>query len=140
MQNRLVTAAAAVVVAAGAAGCAEQAETAERNAARVTVDGNTRTMDAVSCTQVGWLLTIDTTAGPARARVMLRLEGDGPSTETINLQDIDGFYGVAGHGVGNAEATFADNAYTITGTAEGSNPAADPGKTRTANFRIEADC
>jgi ipoprotein LpqH len=39
----------------------------------------------------------------------------------------------------DADVTFADGVYTITGTARGSNPD-DPSTPRTAPFRIEVRC
>jgi lipoprotein LpqH len=139
MQQRLVASAAAMVIVACVAGCAERAQTPPRNTAQVTVDGTTRTMDTVSCTQVDWLLTVETGADPTHIRALLRLESDGPSPETVNIENFDGFYGVSGKGVGDVDAAFVNDTYTITGTAEGSNPN-DSTTPRTAPFKIEARC
>jgi lipoprotein LpqH len=138
MQNRLVTAAALIVV-AGASACAVEPTAGEQKAGRITLDGNARSAEDVSCTQVKWLLVIETTAGAASTRSTLQLEGEKPTVETVNISNFDGFNGVAGQGIGKAEAAFVDGAWTISGTAEGSVPN-EPGKQRTAPFRIEAPC
>ena len=60
-----------------------------------------------------------------------------PISPLVNIHDFDGFSGVAGEGAGSADVSLANNAYVITGTAEGSD-LKNPGKTRTEPFRIEA--
>jgi ipoprotein LpqH len=136
MQNRM---AAALVVVAATAGCAEQAPAEREETGRITVDGATHATQTVSCEQYQWSLIIHTTAGPGRARALLQLGGEQPTVRTVSIANFDGFNGVAGEGVGSVEASAAEGTYTITGTAEGSDPDS-PGKTRTAPFEIEAPC
>lgn len=138
MTNRLLSATAVVV--AAAAGCATQHSPPQHQTSQITVGDNTRAVNTVSCMQIGSLLKIDTTAEPAHVRAILQLEGAKPTLKTLSIEDFDGFYGVAGEGIGNADATFADGAYTITGTARGSNSNTEPGQSKTTDFRIEARC
>jgi lipoprotein LpqH len=136
MKNRL---AAAMIVVAAASGCAEEATAEREETGRITIDGTTHTTRTVACEQVQWSLIIRTTAGPGHARAFLQLGGEQPTVKTVNIANFDGFNGVAGEGHGSVEASLVDGTYTITGTAEGSDPE-NPGKTRTAPFRIEAFC
>jgi ipoprotein LpqH len=135
MQNRLL---ATLVVVAAASGCGAQEPTAERKeTGRITVDGTTHATGAVFCDQYDWSLIIRTAAGPGHARAFLQLGGEQPTVRTVSFANFDGFNGVAREG--SADASAAEGTYTITGTAEGSDPE-NPGKTRTAPFEIEAPC
>jgi lipoprotein LpqH len=136
MERRLVAAATALILVG--AGCSEQQGLKERTG-RITVDGNTASTQAVSCTQIELVMVIETTAGPGHVRSFLQLGGQSPIAETVNIDDFQGFSGVAGEGVGRVQVSSADSTYTITGTAEGSDPV-NPGKMRTAAFTIEAPC
>jgi ipoprotein LpqH len=138
--SRLVAVAAAALVAiAGTSGCTEQEKKLPQPTARVTVNGNSRTTHAISCTQLQWTLTIDVTAGPARATAVVQLAGDKPSPTSVDIADFDGFTGTSGQGVGDVDVTFADNTYTITGHAQRTN-SDNPNNPTTATFRIEAQC
>jgi hypothetical protein len=140
MHNRPVVAAviASVVVVTGS-GCYGRAKTLPQKTARITVADNSRTSHAVSCTQVQSLLTIDIGAAPAHARVLLRLDPDQPTPQTVDINDFNGFTGVANAAAGQAEAAFTDSTYTITGSAEGPD-LEHPDTRRTASFQIEAQC
>ena len=69
--------------------------------------------------------------------MILQLSGEKPIAKTINIENFDGFNGVSGEAVGDADASFADGTYTITGTAQGANPN-HPNGPRTVPFRINA--
>jgi ipoprotein LpqH len=107
--------------------------------ARITVDNNTRTSHTVTCNQVQWLLTANITAAPASVRVLLKLDSEKPKLESVNINNFVGFTGVADAGAGDATAVFANDTYTITGTAEGSQ-LNDPRVSVTAPFKIEMGC
>ena len=139
MQNRSIAVAAALMVVAGTAGCGEEAKPERAKNTRITVGSKTQTTQEVSCTQLGWSVIIETKSGPARTRSFLQIGGEKPIAKTVDIHDFDGFSGVAGGGAGSADASLANNAYVITGTAEGSDPE-NPGKTRTMPFRIETPC
>ncbi|OHV04725.1 hypothetical protein BKN37_08700 [Mycobacterium talmoniae] len=107
--------------------------------ARITVDGNSRTSHAISCTQVQSLLTVEIGVAPGRVRALLELEPDKPIPQTVDIDNFNGFRGVANAGVGKAQATFGGSTYTITGTAEGTDPD-HPDRAKAASFQIEAQC
>jgi ipoprotein LpqH len=137
--KRLVTAVvSASLVAASCSGCLQDNKVAQKTA-RITVDNNTRTSHAVTCSQVEWLLTADIAAAPANVRVLLKLDPDKPKVESIHIDNFAGFSGVADSGAGDSKIAFANNSYTITGTAEGSQ-VNDPRVSFTAPFKIEVGC
>jgi hypothetical protein len=137
--SRFVTAAVTVlVVVASCAGCFKSDKVAQKTA-RITVNNSSRTSHAVTCDQVQWLLTANISAAPANVRVLLKLDSDKPKLESVNIDDFAGFTGVADAGAGEANATFANGKYTITGTAEGSQRN-DPRLSLTAPFKIEVGC
>jgi ipoprotein LpqH len=137
--RRLITAAVgASLVAASCSGCSTN-DKATQKTARVTVDKNTRTSHAVSCSQVDWLLTANISAAPATVRVLLRLDPETPKVESVHFDNFAGFSGVSDSGAGQAKIRFANNTYTITGTAEGSQ-LNDPRISVTAPFTIEVGC
>lgn len=139
MRRRLITATVgASLLAAACSGCFTDNKVTQKTA-RITVDNQTRTSHAVSCSQVDWLLTADISAAPANVRVLLKLDSDKPNVESVHFDNFEGFSGVADAGAGNAKIRFANNTYTITGTAEGSK-LNDPRVSMTAPFTIEVGC
>jgi hypothetical protein len=139
MQNRVLCVAVISVVFACTAGCGEEAKPERAKNARITVGSKTQTTKELSCTQVDWSMIIETRSGPARTHSLLQIGGEKPIAKTVEIQNFEGFNGVAGEGAGSADVSLTNNAYVITGTAEGSDPN-NPGKTRTVPFRIEAPC
>jgi lipoprotein LpqH len=138
--RRLVAAAvSAAVVVALCSGCISRDDKVTQKTARITVDKNTRTSHAVSCSQVEWLLTANITAAPASVRVLLKLDTETPKVESVHFDNFAGFSGVSDSGAGQAKIRFANNTYTITGTAEGSQ-LDDPRVSVTAPFTIEVGC
>jgi len=139
MGRRLITAAVgASLVAASCAGCFTDDKVTQKTA-RITVDKNTRTSHAVTCNQVDWLLTANISAAPANVRVLLKLDPETPKVESVHFDNFAGFSGVSDSGAGEAKVRFANNTYTITGTAQGSQ-LNDPRVSMTAPFSIEVGC
>jgi len=137
--RRFITAAvSASLVAASCSGCFTN-DKATQKTARITVDNNTRTSHAVSCSQVNWLLTANISAAPATVRVLLKLDSETPKVESVHFDNFAGFSGVSDSGAGQAKIRFANNTYTITGTAEGSQ-LNDPRVSVTAPFTVEVGC
>jgi ipoprotein LpqH len=137
--RRLITAAvSASLLAALCSGCFTD-DKATQKTARITVDKNTRTSHAVTCSQVDWLLTANISAAPANVRVLLKLDTETPKVESVHFDNFAGFSGVSDSGLGQAKIRFANNTYTITGTAEGSQ-LNDPRVSVTAPFTIEVGC
>ncbi len=139
MGRRLITAAvSASLVTASCAGCFTDDKVTQKTA-RITVDKNTRTSHAVTCNQVEWLLTANISAAPANVRVLLKLDPETPKVESVNFDNFAGFSGVSDSGAGEAKVRFANNTYTITGTAQGSQ-LNDPRVSMTTPFTIEVGC
>jgi hypothetical protein len=126
------------LVAASCSGCSTDDKVTQKTA-RITVDNTTRTSHAVSCSQVDWLLTANISAAPANVRVLLKLDPETPKVESVHFDNFAGFSGVSDSGAGEAKIRFANNTYTITGTAEGSQ-LNDPRISVTAPFTIEVGC
>ena len=139
MGRRLITAAVtASLVAAACSGCFTDDKTTQKTA-RITVDKNTRTSHAVTCSQVDWLLTANISVAPANVRVLLKLDPETPKVESVHFDNFAGFSGVSDSGAGEAKVRFANNTYTITGTAQGSQ-LNDPRISMTTPFTIEVGC
>jgi lipoprotein LpqH len=137
--RRLITAAvSASLLAASCSGCFSNDKTTQKTA-RITVDNNTRTSHAVTCSQVDWFLTANISAAPANVRVLLKLDTETPKVESVHFDNFAGFSGVSDSGAGQAKLRFANNTYTISGTAEGSQ-LNDPRISVTAPFTIEVGC
>jgi ipoprotein LpqH len=140
VRGRFVAAALiASVLVASCSACLVHTEKLPQKTARITVNNITRTSHAVACSQVQWLLTANISAAPARVNVVLKLDSDKPKAESVNINDFEGFTGVADAGAGNATVTFADGTYTITGEAQGSEREA-PSISMTAPFKIAMGC
>jgi ipoprotein LpqH len=137
--DRSVAAAAALIVIAGVAGCSQETKPERATSAKITVDGTTQTTEDISCTQVDWALTIKTTLGPSQTASFLQIGGQQPTAKTVNIENFNGFFGVAGEGVGKTDVALDKNDYVISGTAQGSDRD-HPGVTRPASFRIQAHC
>ncbi len=139
MGGRFVTAAVTVlVVAASCAGCFSSAKVTEQTA-RITVDNNTRTSHAVTCSQVNWLLTANISAAPANVKVLLRLDPEKPTVESVHFDNFVGFSGVSNSGAGESKIHVANDTYTITGTASGTQ-LNDPRVSVTQPFTVEVGC
>ena len=140
MGRRLFTVAVSTaLVAATCSGCFLHEENPAQKTARITVDNNSRTSHACTCSQVDWLLTANIIAAPANVRVLLKLDTDKPKLESVDINNFAGFTGVADAGAGDATVVFAHGNYTITGSAEGSQ-LNDPRISFTTPFKIEVGC
>jgi hypothetical protein len=84
-------------------------------------------------------MTIKTTSGSTRTGTFLETGGEKPIARTVDISNFEGFNGVAGEGIGETDVSLADGDFVISGTAEGYSPD-DPGKKRSAPFRIETSC
>lgn len=139
MHDRSVATAAALILIAGVAGCSQETKPERAKGAKITVDGTTQTTENISCTQVDWALTIKTTLGPSQTSSYLQIGGRQPTATTVNIENFNGFFGVAGEGVGQTDVSLDKDDYVVSGTAMGSDRN-HPGQTRPASFRIQAHC
>jgi ipoprotein LpqH len=138
--QRLITAAvSAVLVAAGCSGCFSQDDKPTQKTAHITVDNTSRTSHAITCNQVNWLLTANISVAPANVQVLLRLDPDKPTVESVHFENFAGFSGVSNAGAGEAKIRVAKDVYTITGTAQGSQ-IDDSHVSVTKPFTVEVGC
>jgi hypothetical protein len=144
MHNPLIARAAiAAVLAATVAGCGA-AQTLPRQAARLTIDGNTHTARPPACSQMQGYRTIDIVdhSGGLDGRVeaVVLLSGERVLPQWVKIRDVGGFTGSFWQGgVGDARVELAQNTYTIAGSAYGINKS-NPNKTITTDFKITAEC
>jgi ipoprotein LpqH len=137
-QRHITAAVSAVLVAASCSGCFTD-DKATQKTARVTVEKNTRTSHAVTCSQVNWLLTANISAAPANVKVLLRLDAEKPTVESVHFDNFLGFSGVSNSGAGESKIHVANDTYTITGTALGTQ-LNDPRVSVTQPFTVEVGC
>ena len=138
MQTRHIAVTAAVLI-VGLAGCGGQPPALGSTTAKVTIDGkDTGNPHAVTCSQTGWVWTIET---PDKAKGFTAVLGTGGdvTVKSVDFRDFAGFSGTSWGDIGKAEVTGVGGKYTITGSADG-NFTDNPGKGLSATFRIEADC
>ena len=138
MQTRHI-AVTATVLALGLAGCGGQPLALGSTTAKVTIDGkDTGNPHAVTCSQTGWVWTIET---PDKAKGFTAVLGTGGdvTVKSVDFRDFAGFSGTSWGDIGKAEVTGVGGKYTITGSADG-NFTDNPGKGVSATFRIEAHC
>jgi ipoprotein LpqH len=88
--------------------------------AQVTINGqDAGTTEAVQCSSVGALTTIDTGDEAAGVTAMVS-NSDELIAETVAITNLGGFTGSYNNGLGGtAEVTMTDRTYDITGTADG---------------------
>ena len=137
METRHIAVAAVLV--AGLAGCSSPPSALGGTTAKVTIDGkDTGNPHAVTCSQTGWVWTIET---PDKAKGFTAVLGTGGdvTVKSVDFRDFAGFSGTSWGDIGKAEVTGVGGKYTITGSADG-NFTDNPGKGVSATFRIEADC
>ena len=137
MHNRSV--AAAVLVIASVAGCAET-ETVSRKAAHLTIAGTTHTTSPAACRQDQGYRTIDISDRDGNVEAVVLLSGDKVIPQWVKIRNVDGFSGGFWQGgVGNARADVARTVFTVTGSAYGINTV-NPNKAVNTDFKITAEC
>jgi Mycobacterium 19 kDa lipoprotein antigen len=137
VRNRLV--AAAFVVVASVAGCA-QAQTTPRRAAHLTIGGASLTARPASCSQIQSYRTIDIRDHDGQVEAVVLFSGYRVIPQWVKIRNLDGFTGSFWEGgVGDAHADVTNSAYTITGSAYGIN-SNNPNKVITTDFKITAEC
>jgi Mycobacterium 19 kDa lipoprotein antigen len=137
VRNRLV--AAAFVVVASVAGCA-QAQTTPRRAAHLTIGGASLTARPAACSQFQSYRTIDIRDHDGQVEAVVLFSGYRVIPQWVKIRNLDGFTGSFWEGgVGDAHADVTNSAYTITGSAYGIN-SSNPNKVITTDFKITAEC
>ncbi len=136
---RLPLAVAAVVGAAGIAGCA-QAQTIPTKAAHFTLDGASHTTRPAACRQDQQYRTLELRDHDGQVEAVVLLSGYRAIPQWVKIRNIDGFTGSFWEGgVGSAKADVTNDAYTISGSAYGIN-SSNPNKVVTTDFKISAEC
>jgi ipoprotein LpqH len=129
----------AALLAAACSGCSQD-DKATQKTAHITVDSDSKTSHAITCSQVNWLLTASINAAPAKVQVLLRLDPDKPTVESVHFDDFAGFSGVSNSGTGEVpKIRVSKDVYTITGTASGTQ-VNDSHVSVTKPFSIEVGC
>jgi hypothetical protein len=137
VQKRAVALAALMI--AGVAGCAES-QTVPRKAARLMIDGATRTTAPAACSQDQAYRTIDISDRGGKVEAVVLLSGEKVTPQWVKIRNVNGFTGSFWQGgVGNARAEVTRTAFTITGSAYGINNDR-PDKVVTTDFKITAEC
>jgi ipoprotein LpqH len=142
MPNRPALATAAALVAVGLSACSSEPQPQHPNGASVTINGNTvLNKQPVKCVQQQWYWLInigDQNVSGVKATV----NGNGKTLfpNSVQIRNLGGFTGMyAAENGGNADMTFSQATFTITGTAEGFNTA-KPDERAKATFKIVATC
>ncbi len=136
----VLAALAGVLVVAGCGLVGTEPNERPQQSGKVTVGDKSVQTQSVTCTQIEQLLTIRAVASPGNGRAELKLGGEKPEVQTVNLENIDGLNAVVGGTQGKAEATAdGTSSYKITGTAVVSD-AAHPAQTQTLPFTFDAPC
>lgn len=139
MQNRCAAIALVLIAATGVAGCG-QTETVPRKAARLTIDGATRTTRPADCRQDQSYRTIDIRDQNGQVEAVVLQSGYRAIPQWVKIRNIDGFTGSFWlGGVGDAHAEVTNRAYTIAGSAYGINDS-NPNRVVTTDFKIAAEC
>jgi hypothetical protein len=139
VRNRLITMGIALAAVTGLSACAD-AETVPRNAAHLTIDGNTHTTRPPACSQNDSYRTIDLRDRNGQVEAVVMLSGERVIPQWVKIRNVDGFTGSfwAG-GVGEASAELAKRVYTVSGSAYGIN-SGNPNKVVTTGFKLTAEC
>lgn len=137
VRKRLI--AAAVLVIAGMAGCAET-QTVPRKAAHLTIAGATHTTSHAACSQNQGYRTIDISDRGGKVEAVLLLSGARAIPQWVKIRNVDHFTGSFWQGgVGSARADVSVGGFTITGSAYGIN-SDNPNKVVTTDFTVAAEC
>jgi Mycobacterium 19 kDa lipoprotein antigen len=150
VQNRIATATVTALLVAGVAACSSD-QANHPSQATVTINGNTvATKQRVVCAQqldalpgkpqqMYWAITIgDQQVSGAKA--MLNDSGQTLVANSVHIQNLGGFTGMySKDDGGEANASFASETFTISGTAEGFSTY-QPNEPAKATFKIVATC
>ena len=106
----------------------------------MTVNNQTLTTDAVKCTQLGDLTTIDAGTGPDAGVTAMVDSSAGLMAKSVTIRDVGAFSGSFWPGLqGHADVTMTAGTYTIAGSAQGF--ASDrPNKRIDGNFVVTVAC
>jgi lipoprotein LpqH len=138
--KRRFTAAAALLVAAGAAGCSSTPAALGNHDARVSINGKaTNALQPVICTQNGTTWTIESTNKDPGFTATMQL-GDQVKAQMVYIRNLGNFTGTFwDDNLGKAKAEIEGGQFSISGEATGAF-ADNPNKSTTATFDITTTC
>ncbi|VAZ85670.1 putative lipoprotein LppE [Mycobacterium persicum] len=145
MQHRIgavstaATAAIAALSVAVLAACGTPLDARISSTATVRVNGNEVRPHLVRCVQLEWYRTIEVGDGDSGATLVIDQWAQPIAAKSVRIRDLAGFTGRFSDGDGgDAHTSFADNTFTVSGTANGFDTATS--QPATAEFRIAARC
>jgi hypothetical protein len=138
--KRRFTAAAALLVAVGVAGCSSTPSALSSHDARVSINGRaTNALQPVHCFQNGKAWTIESTNKDPGFTATLQL-GDEVSAEAVDIRNMGNFTGTYWNdNLGKAKAEVEGGQFSISGEASGAF-ADKPNQPATATFDIKTKC
>lgn len=138
--KRRFTAAAALLVALGAAGCSSPPAALGNHDAKVMIDGKaTNALQPVTCNQTGRSWTIETVDKEPGFTATIQL-GDTVTAQTVDIRNLGNFTGTFWEdNLGKAQAKVTQGKFTISGEAEGAF-VDKPNQRTTATFDITTNC
>jgi hypothetical protein len=138
--KRRFTAAAALLVAVGAAGCSSAPAALGNHDARVSINGKaTNALQPVICTQNGTSWTIASTNKDPGFTATIQL-GDEVKAQAVDIRNLGNFTGTFWEGnLGKAKAEVEGGQFSVSGEASGAF-ADNPNKPATATFDITTTC
>ena len=138
--KRRFTAAAALLVAVGVAGCSSAPAALGSHDARVSINGKaTNALQPVVCTQVGTSWNIASTTKDPGFNATIQL-GDQVKPQTVDIRNLGNFTGTFWNdNLGKAKASVQGGQFSISGEASGAF-SDNPNKPATATFDITTTC
>ena len=138
--KRRFTAAAALLVAVGAAGCSNAPAALSNHDARVSINGKaTNALQPVHCFQTGKAWTIASTNKDPGFTATIQL-GDQVTAQSVDIRNLGNFTGTYWNdNLGKAKAEVEGGQFSISGEASGAF-SDNPSKPATATFDITTTC
>jgi lipoprotein LpqH len=138
--KRRFTAAAALLVAVGLAGCSSPPAALANHDARVSINGKaTNALQPVRCTQNGTAWTIESTNKDPGFTATIQL-GDEVTAEVVDIRNLGNFTGTFwDDNLGKATAEVEGGKFSVSGEAQGAF-ADKPNQPTTAAFDISTTC
>ena len=138
--KRRLSAAVALLVAAGVAGCSSPPAALGTRDAKVIINGEaTNSLQPVTCSQNGQSWTIETLDKEPGFTATIQL-GDTVTAETVDIRNLGNFTGTYWNdNLGKASAKVSQGKFTVRGEAKGAF-ADKPNESTTATFDISTTC
>jgi ipoprotein LpqH len=138
--KRRFTAAAALLVAVGVAGCSSPPAALGNHDARVTINGKaTNALQPVACTQVGTSWNIESVTKDPGFSATIQL-GNEVRAQSVDIRNLGNFTGTFWDDrLGKANAEVEGGKFSVSGEATGAF-SDNPNKPATATFDITTTC